>query len=358
MFYEEPSLTKLLHDKSTALGFELFGVAPVQNVPELALFEKWLAQDYAGEMAYLANNSERRTDPRTIVKNAKSVIICGANYHTDAPLSTQPADADAGWIARYALGDDYHDVLKKRVKSLYEYLVSITEGRASGRYYVDTGPVLEKVWAKYAGVGWIGKNTCLINKERGSFFFLGAIITDTKLHADQPAVDHCGSCTRCLDACPTDALVEPYVLDANLCISYLTIEKRGAIPEAMRDRMGRHLFGCDICQDVCPWNRKATPTRDTAFQPRDGFINPPLADILSLDEARYRDRFRRSPIKRAKLRGLLRNAIIAAGNSGVKKLISSLQKFLTDQDEVLREHAEWAIRKLREMNMQKRQRQQ
>ncbi|MCA9743019.1 tRNA epoxyqueuosine(34) reductase QueG [candidate division KSB1 bacterium] len=347
MIYEDQhSLKNLLQIKAQNLGFELFGVAEIKDVPELTLFEKWLALGYAGEMHYLAKNKEKRIDPAKLVENAKSVIMCGAYYHTDAPLSVDHATADSGWIARYAWGDDYHDLLKKRIKSLYAYLQEVTDGRAAGRYYVDTGPVLEKAWAKQAGLGWIGKNTCLINKSKGSFLFLAAIITDVPMVADQPTIDHCGSCTRCLDACPTNALVEPYVLDANLCISYLTIEKKGSIPEHLRDGIGRQIFGCDICQDVCPWNRKAAKSKEPAFQAREGMVNPSLENILLLEENAFREAFRKSPVKRTKLSGLLRNAIIAAGNSGLSRLIPFLKKYVKCDDETLNEHAEWALAKL------------
>ncbi|MFQ5631738.1 MAG: tRNA epoxyqueuosine(34) reductase QueG, partial [bacterium] len=230
MQYNNENLTTKLRQKACALGFELFGIAKIQEAPEIALFEKWLDNNYAGEMAYLARNKEKRMHPELIVDNAKSVIVCGANYHTNQSLSIEKAPATCGWISRYAWGNDYHDVLKKRIRVLYEYFVELTSGEAAARYFIDTGPVLEKAWAKYAGVGWIGKNTCLINKEIGSYFFLAVIITDFGLGYSRPATDHCGTCTRCIDACPTDALIAPYVLDANLCISYLTIEKRGSIP--------------------------------------------------------------------------------------------------------------------------------
>lgn len=345
-------LTTKLKSKAFSLGFELFGIAPVQEVPELSLFEKWLDQKYAGEMAYLEHNKEKRIAPKLIVENAKSVIVCGINYHTDNPLSIDSAPKASGWISRYAWGDDYHDFLKGKIKALYRYLIDITGDSVCGRYYVDTGPVLEKVWAKYAGVGWIGKNTCLINQQIGSFLFLAVMITDVEFNSNGPALDHCGSCTRCLDACPTDALVAPYVLDANLCISYLTIEKRDTVPEALRSKVGRQIFGCDICQDVCPWNRKAPYTRELVFQPRNGTINPELSEILDLDEEAFREKFRRSPVKRAKLHGFLRNALIAAGNSGTRKLIPFVKKFITSEDNILKEHAHWAHDKILEKESQ------
>ncbi|MFQ5631045.1 MAG: tRNA epoxyqueuosine(34) reductase QueG, partial [bacterium] len=339
-------LATKLRQKAFALGFELFGVAKIQNVPEIGLFEKWLDNNYAGDMTYLERNKDKRKHPEQIVENAKSVIVCAANYHTKQPLSIEKAPKTRCWISRYAWGDDYHDVLKKKISALYEYLVEQTSGRANGRYYVDTGPVLEKVWAKYAGVGWIGKNTCLINKQKGSFFFLAVIISDFEPGHTEPATDHCGSCTRCIDACPTNALVAPYVLDANLCISYLTIEKRGSIPVGLRDKIGRQVFGCDICQDVCPWIRKAPAANDAAFLPRDGFVNPDLVQILGLNNETFSETFRHSPVKRTKYHGIIRNALIAAGNSGAKKLAGFVKKYLHSNDEILREHAIWALNKL------------
>ncbi len=212
--------------------------------------------------------------------------------------------------------------------------------------YVDTGPVVERVLAQYSGIGWVGKNTCVINQQIGSWLFLGVILTSLELEADLPAPDRCGSCTRCLEACPTNAFIGPYKLDASKCISYLTIEKRGDIPEDLRGQMGNHLFGCDICQDVCPWNRKAPTTQNTAFQPRPAFINPPLAEIANVDDERFRELFRGSPIKRTKRTGVRRNAIVAIGNSGDPKFLPLLAKLIEDDDEVVAGHALWASKKL------------
>jgi epoxyqueuosine reductase len=211
---------------------------------------------------------------------------------------------------------------------------------------VDTGPIVERVYAKYGGVGWIGKNTCILNQQMGSWLFLGVIITSLELTPDFPAPDRCGTCTRCIDACPTDALIAPYQLDSNRCISYLTIEKRGNIPEEMREGMGRHVFGCDICQDVCPWNRKAPATDAREFQPREGLVNPALAWLAEMTEEEFRERFRGSPIRRAKRAGLRRNAVIAMGNSGNRRFVPMLEKLATDEDPVVAEHARWAARKL------------
>ncbi len=346
MAYDPALITQKLQEKARALGFELFGVAAVQDVPELLRYREWIGAGYEAEMHYMARNAEKRTDPALVVNGAQSVIVCGKNYHTRAPLSTEPAPASAGWISRYAWGDDYHDVLKQRIRALYEYLVEITDGAVQGRYYVDTGPVLEKVWAQYAGLGWIGKNTCLINQHIGSYFFLAVIITDAKLTYSTPPPDRCGTCTRCIDACPTEAIIGPYVLDAAKCISYLTIELRDRIPESLRGKMGRHVFGCDICQDVCPWNRKAAVSLEPAFQPRPGNVNPDLGELLRMEQADFSERFRKSPVKRSKLRGLLRNALVAAGNSGHPGLLSQVEALQRHPDEMIQEHAKWAVEKL------------
>jgi epoxyqueuosine reductase len=212
--------------------------------------------------------------------------------------------------------------------------------------YVDTGPIVERVYAKYAGVGWIGKNTCVLNQKLGSWLFLGVILTSLELTPDLPAPDRCGTCTRCLDACPTDAFLGPYQLDANKCISYLTIEKRGAIPNELREGMGRHVFGCDICQDVCPWNRKAPVSMAPEFQPKDGLVNPALEWLAEIKAEEFREKFRDSPIRRSKLSGLRRNAITAMGNSRNRKFVSTLEQLRRDEDPVIAESAEWAIRRL------------
>lgn len=342
------SIRKQLQDEAQALGFELFGVARVQELPDVAFFESWLEKGYSADMGYLAANKARRTNPEAVVEGAQSVVICATNYHTDAPLSTAPARPGEGWITRYAWGDDYHLKLEKKIAALYRHLQELTGGEAKGRYYVDTGPVLERAWARLAGIGWIGKNTCLISPVMGSFIFLAAIITDFEMSDsdDDIVPDRCGSCTRCIDACPTGALLEPFILDARRCISYLTIENKSEIPLAYRESQGRHLFGCDICQDVCPWNRKIPVSTETAFQPREQAVNPAISHILALDPASFREKFRKSPIKRTKFKGLIRNALIAAGNSRDPNLMQCVEKYLQDADSLIQEHAEWAYNKL------------
>jgi epoxyqueuosine reductase len=289
----------------------------------------------------------KRASLRTAVPWARSVIVCAINYNTAHPYSTEIHDRDHGWISRYAWSkEDYHDAVLRRLRMVENHLREITTPALETLCYVDTGPLVERVYAKYAGVGWIGKNTCILNQQMGSWLFLGVIITSLELAPDLPAPDRCGTCTRCIDACPTDALIAPYQLDSNLCISYLTIEKRGDIPEKMREGMGRHVFGCDICQDVCPWNRKAPVTQAEEFQPREGLVNPALDWLAEMTAGDFRDTFRGSPIRRTKRAGLRRNAVIAMGNSGNRRFISTLEKLAADEDPVVAEHAKWAARKL------------
>ena len=306
---------------AATLGFTLTGIARLETTPEGAFYSEWLDRGFAGEMQYLERQRAARMNPQSVLPGARSVIVCAVNYHTDHALTTfDPARA---WISRYAWGRDYHDTLQEKLRELARWLEA--RGGARTRTYVDTGPLTERVFAKFSGIGWFGKNTCIINQKIGSWLFLGCILTDLELQPDAPPPDRCGSCTRCLDACPTDAFVAPYVLDSRKCISYTTIELRGAIPEESREGIGHHLFGCDICQDVCPWNRKAPVTRE----PED-----------------WTRLIRGTPLKRAKVRGLLRNLMVVAGNSGLERLVPKLRRFLEHEDETVREHAAWAVEKL------------
>ncbi len=334
-------------------GFDLAGIAPVAQFPELSHFPEWIAAGHAGEMQYLEKRDEagdlKRASLHRVVPWARSVIVCAINYNTAHPYSTQVRDSDRGWISRYAWSkEDYHDAVLRRLREVENRLRSISgeSPELQTLCYVDTGPLVERVYAKYAGVGWIGKNTCILNQQMGSWLFLGVVITSLELTPDFPAPDRCGSCTRCIDACPTDALIEPYQLDSNRCISYLTIEKRGEIPEEMREGMGRHVFGCDICQDVCPWNRKAPATDGDEFQPRDGLVNPALEWLAEMTAEEFRNTFRGSPIRRTKRTGLRRNAVIAMGNSRDRRFVPTLEKLAADEDPVVAEHARWAAKKL------------
>src|ERR1700733_454123 len=370
--------TRWICERARAEGFDLCGVAPVsadEVFPELGHLPEWLARGYAGEMNYLRD--PRRADPRSVLEGARSLIVVAANYNSQPRSSDFPEGADGGpargWISRYAWGDDYHDVTQTKLRSLIGEMERQFPEPFTARAYTDTGPILERVAAKHAGLGWLAKNTFLINAQLGSWLFLGVIVTTLDLAptvaagATAPA-DLCGSCTRCLDACPTQAFPEPYVLDARRCISYLTIELRGSIPEELRPNIGRAAIGCDICQDVCPWNRKAPASRLTEFLPRkidarengqeraDGWhslFSPELEWLASLTQEDFSRIFRGSAVKRAKWRGLVRNACVALGNSHIDResdtyqRISLLLSRLVDSDDALiAEHARWALRQL------------
>ena len=345
-------LAALVKLAAKAAGFDLYGVAPATGGPELESFPAWIAAGHAGEMKYLESRDERgdlkRASLARVAPWARSVVVCAINYNTGHPYSTQVNDAERGWISRYAWSrEDYHDAVLRRVKQVERVLqAAAAPAELITRSYVDTGPIVERVFAKYAGVGWIGKNTCIINQKKGSWLFLGVILTSVDLRPDMPAPDRCGTCTRCIDACPTDALIAPYQLDSNLCISYLTIEKRGRIPDELRAGMGRHVFGCDICQDVCPWNRKAPAAAVEEFQPRPGLVNPSLDWLAEISEEEFRETFRGSPIRRTKRTGIRRNAVIAMGNSGRKDFLPILERLAGEQDAVVADAARSAIEKL------------
>jgi epoxyqueuosine reductase len=336
-------LTEWLKQYARALGFDLVGVAPVQSPPHADSFLLWLAQGYAGTMEYLERTAHLRINPAELLPDARSALVVGLNY---APAELPNTDYR---IARYALGDDYHAIIREKLETLLGSLQAI-EPSAQGCVCVDSAPVLERDLALLAGLGWYGKNTCLINTHRGSYFFLGVLLLTLELEYDSPAQGGCGTCRLCIDACPTGALVEPYRLDARRCISYLTIERRDSIPTEYRAAIGEWLFGCDICQEVCPFNRprahqplRAQPTTEPRLQPRP---LPTLTEILQMDEAEFAERFRGSAIKRTKWRGLVRNALIVAGNKRDPALRSLIERFLHHEDPVLREAAEWAIQRL------------
>lgn len=294
-----------------SLGFDLVGIAPAGPSAHRDYFRQWLDQGSAGTMHYLYDRVEERVDPATYLPGAKSVICVAMSYY--APLQTPPADPSAGRIARYALGDDYHDLILKRLNKLADWLRATVPGTHTKRG-VDTIPVMEKELAARAGIGWMGKNTCIIHHKAGSWMFLGEVLTTLELPPDQPATNHCGSCTRCIDACPTQAITGPYQLDAKKCISYLTIEHRSEIDPALQDKIGNWLYGCDICQEVCPFNHQPLPTSEPAFLPRfkDGTINAAAAEHWDIEE--YRNTFRHSAIKRIKLPQLHRNAAVVNRN--------------------------------------------
>lgn len=325
------------------VGFDACSVAPVERLPAAVRLEEWLEAGMHGSMGWMARDPSRRTDPREVVADARSVLITALSYWTGEDACHDPT---RGCISRYAWGEEYHRVLGHRMEELWERIQELVPG-VEGRWYVDTGPVLEKAWAERAGLGWIGKHTNLISRELGSWIFLGALILDIELESGAGHDDFCGSCRRCIDVCPTDAIVEPYVLDARRCISYLTIENRGPIPKRFRRPMGNRIFGCDDCQDVCPWNRFARQSREARqFGPRPGNRDPVLVDLLQLDEEDFRQRFRGSPILRAKRAGFVRNVAVALGNSNDPQAVPALVGALEDEEALVRGHAAWALGEL------------
>jgi len=337
---DTPALTRSLKMEAQRLGFALAGVCPAVTPTGLHHFHDWLAAGYAGEMQYLHERKAAYQHPQHVLAGARSLVMLAFNYRTVDPTSPQ---AGQGRISRYAWGSDYHDLIRERLHALADSL-RIQRPEASVRGVVDTAPLLEGELAQLAGLGWIGKNTLLLNRELGSWFFLAALLTDVELEYDAPhATDHCGTCRACLDACPTQAFVAPYVLDSRRCISYLTIELRSAIGHELRPLMGDWLFGCDICQDVCPWNHRA-PQTDVADLSPSPLTNPvELVALLELDDEGFRKRFRRSPLWRAKRRGLLRNAAIVLGNQRPTGALAALTKGLGDAEPLVRGACAWAL---------------
>lgn len=327
-------------------GFELAGIAPATPAETRQAYEEWLDAGHAAEMHYLGRDPARRSDPRLVWPETGSVLVVGLNYHTWEPEVEQRTDPLRGQFARYALGDDYHEVLADRLKAVLAWAEQGSEGQVQGRCYVDTGPLLERDLAARAGLGWFGKNTCILNREQGSYFFLGALLLNIELPAGAPVTAHCGTCTRCQDVCPTGAFVTPYVLDARRCISYLTIELRGPIPRELRPLIGNWIFGCDLCQEVCPWNRKAAAGTEERFSPRVALQSPELIPLLEMTQEEFSATFRRSAVKRTKRRGLLRNVCVALGNSGDPVAIPPLGRALSHEEPLVRGHAAWALGRL------------
>lgn len=346
--------TARISERARDLGFDVVGVAPAHPAPCLNAYHSWISQGYHGEMGYMARSDrvERREDPDRIVPGVRSVVCVGLNYYP----GTLPADLDQdpsrGLISNYAWGMDYHDLIAPRLEELAVFIGTEvgtgTGRRITHRAYVDTGPVLERAYAARAGLGFVGKNTCLIHPKMGSWLFLGEILVDVELDPTSERVGaSCGTCRRCLDACPTGALVAPYVLDARRCISYLTIELKGSIPHELRPLMNNWIYGCDVCQVVCPWQRFARPTKERSFW-LDGpeRAAPMLIDLIEMGEEAFQRRYQGSPISRIGRQRLLRNAAVALGNWGSERAVPALMRALADTESVVREHAAWALSRL------------
>lgn len=338
------ALKSALLEEAGRLGFELAGVADAGRADTADAYQAWVEAGMAGEMAYLGRDPERRKDPKRVLPGAESILVVGRRYPASLGLGAE--EPLQGRLASY-LGRhdpdaeplaDYHDDLGRRLAELLAAARRWGGDTVQGRWYVDTGPLLERDVARRAGLGWVGKNTCLLNRTHGSYFFLGAVLLNVELPADTPTSAHCGTCSRCLTACPTGAFVAPYILDARRCISYLTIELKGPIPRELRPLVGNWIFGCDLCQEVCPWNRKAPP-----------LLPPPAEDLialLGLTPDAFRARFRHTPVYRTKRRGLLRNVCVALGNSGRVEAVAPLAHALSHEEPLVRGHAAWALGRL------------
>ncbi|HET7088938.1 MAG TPA: tRNA epoxyqueuosine(34) reductase QueG [Anaerolineae bacterium] len=340
------TLTARIRGRATDLGFDLIGVAPAGRALRADAYVQWVEAGRAGEMEYMTRDPQRRQDARHFMPEARSVVVVGLSHYTVNLPDEIKRDPSRGLIARYAWGLDYHDIVTPRLRELLAFIRAEARREIQAKVYVDTGPVLERDFAERAGLGFTGKNTCLIHPRTGSWLFLGEIILDLELDYDVPVTSiGCGSCTRCLSACPTNAFVAPYVLDSRRCISYLTIELKGSIPRELRKLMGNRIFGCDECQDVCPWPRRfARPTSEKAFYPIDfERAAPKLLDVIGLSAEQFRERFRGTPILRAKRKGLLRNAAIAIGNWGDETAVPGLVNALNDPEPLVRAHVAWAL---------------
>ncbi len=334
-------LTEILKQRAVELGFSRCGVCPAVSPPGAARLDEWLAAGYAGQMHYLADRREAYGHPNSVLDGARSLVMLAMNYRTAEPAVP---DAGQGRVSRYAWGEaDYHDVIRERLDALADTLRAEAPA-ARVRGVVDTAPLLEREFAQLAGLGWIGKNTLLLNRDEGSWFFLAALLTDVDLEYDAAhETDHCGTCRACLDACPTGAFPQPYVLDASRCISYLTIELREAVPAELREGVGDWLFGCDVCQEVCPWNSRSPLSRQAAMAPREDSNPMDLIGLFELDEAAFRTRFRHTPLWRPKRRGILRNAAIVLGNRPTPAALPALVRGLNDDEPLVRGASAWAL---------------
>lgn len=339
-----------VRELALACGFELAGVAAAEPLEDRIKYAEWVAAGFAGEMRYLTDRrGPVRDDPRNLLPSARSVICAGKLYNGPRPYSTEFTSAELGWISRYAWGEDYHDVVRRGLVRLDHELRARAGPGYESKACIDTAPLLERSYARQAGLGWIGRNSCLISQEKGSWFFLGELLVSIAIGPDAPPPDRCGTCRLCIDACPTAAIVPPpsgvgYAVDSRRCISYLTIELRGPIPADLRSRMGQHLFGCDICQDVCPWNRNAAVTAERVFDPVE--FAPPLAKMAALSHDEFRAIFGKTPVSRARYSGFLRNVAVAMGNSGLEIYREALEGMANGNDPQVSDHARWALGRL------------
>lgn len=346
---QRTTLTQRIKSRALELGFDLVGVAPAQTIPDVDAYRNWINQNFHAEMSYLSRPDAvaKRADPGRLLPGVRSVVVVGISYFMRDLPPEMRNDPTRGLIARYAWGRDYHDVLTPRLRQLADFVQTEAGGNVSGKIYVDTGPVLERSFGVQAGLGFIGRNTMLISPAWGSYLFLGEILLDVELDYDErDRRGTCGRCTRCLTACPTSAFVAPYVLDSRRCISYLTIELKGFIPRELRSHMGNWIFGCDVCQEVCPWVRKfSRPTSEPVFQPDldPDRIAPKLLSLINFDEDCFRQRFQGTPVLRARRRGLLRNVAVALGNWGDPVAVPALTQALSDPEPLVRGHAAWAL---------------
>jgi len=355
-----PTLTEHVKAKALELGFDLVGVADAQKARHAAAFRQWLAEGHHADMRWLESNVERRTDPRVWCPDARSMLVVGVSYATQSPSARIWNDPMRGRIARYAWGRDYHKVIGKRLKTLANWLEEEGPSGTRALYFNDARPVMEHDAALAAGLGFIGRNTLLIHPEWGSMLFLGGLLVSCELDADRPTPGEgariatpggrqadCGACTRCLKACPTHAFPAEYILNGRLCISYQTIENRGEIQESLRPKMGNWIFGCDVCQEVCPWvKRYSRPSREPWLVPEPDRMAPRLDELAALDEEGFLHRFAGTPVMRAKRRGLLRNVAVALGNSGREEAVAPLERLAGDADETIASHARWGLRRL------------
>lgn len=331
--------------RARELGFDQCGVTTVEPPTHTKEFERWIAEGHHGEMGYMARRVERRQDPRVILPGAKSIVVVGMNYEPNSGPAPVNGSISVGVIARYARGEDYHNTIGTKLEQLATVVRELGDG-AETRCYVDTGPILERDLAQRAGIGWIGKHTNLISRDLGNWFFLGEILTTLELDPDTPEHEYCGTCTRCIASCPTQAIRAPYVLDARRCISYLTIELKGSIPVELRPLMGNRIFGCDDCLAACPWNRFAK-TANTLKLDRADLQSPDLIEWMGMTQEQFRERFRGTPIERIKRRGLLRNVAVALGNAGDARALPALERAKNDPEPLVREHVAWALDQIR-----------